>query len=139
MKKNTLKLYRGVIAEDFFMLTPKQKAFHNKIWKEILINRIGNKHQYPNDIDREIQTLQEISRLERQHFTDKKDIATSYAKKSKGILIEISVPLSDQLKKFRLEFQNFGKRKIQFDIVYVINSDELSKNLKKWKLVAKRI
>jgi hypothetical protein len=139
MKKNILKLYRGVIAEDFFLLSPKQKTFRKRIWKEILLKRINKNYEYPENLDKEIQRLLEITRIERQHFTDKKKIAASYAKKSNGILIEISVPLSDLLKKFRLEFQNFGKRKSQFEIVYVVHSDDLLRSSKRWKLKANRI
>jgi hypothetical protein len=137
--KKCLKLYRGVVAEDFLLLSSKQKVFRKQIWSEILLRRLNNNYQYPNDLDKEIQELLLLTRLERQHFTDRKAIASSYAKKANGILIEISVPLEDLVKKFRLEFQNFGKRKTLFDIVYVIQSSELSKNLKKWKLVIKKI
>jgi ABC-type multidrug transport system ATPase subunit len=57
---------------------------------------------------------------------------------NKGKIREEGTP-EDLVKKFRLEFQNFGKRKRLFEIVYVISSDELSKNRKKWKFVTKRI
>ncbi|MGE4133327.1 MAG: hypothetical protein AB7F86_16915 [Bdellovibrionales bacterium] len=61
-----------------------------------------------------------------------------YARKVGGLLVEISVPMADVLKHFDIEFQNFGRRKKQFEIVYCVKGSILAKYGKKWKLKTTR-
>jgi hypothetical protein len=94
--------------------------------------------KYPQQLDRSINALHKNLRLEYQYFTDSKVIAESYARKVGGLLVELSVPLNEVLKHFDIEFQNFGRRKKQFEIVYCVKGSTLAKYGKRWRLKTTR-
>jgi len=133
-----LKLYRGLVSTDFELLSEKKFQESRVVWRRILAKRAAGDFGYPQDMEAEIKKLAHIGRLEKQFFTDNKKIARAYAKAAKGQLVEISVSLTDLVKYFRLEFQNFGTRKKNFEIVYVVDAARLAKNRKKWRLVEER-
>jgi len=138
-KSKTIKLYRGM-ASDVLNLHDrshfnKQKKFLH--W--ILALRSSGKMQYPDFLDEQVQAFEKLLRTERQHFTDDREIARSYAKKNKGILIEVVVPIHEVVKHFRIEFQNYGKRKKKFELVYVVDGSLLKKNSSRWKLKVRHL
>ena len=139
MTKNRLKLYRGLSAEDFSLISEEVLKENKAVWKSLLENRLLGIFDYPLDLDKPIRNLQKNLRLERQYFTDSREIAEGYAKKVGGILVEISVPLKDVLKHFELEFQNFTQRKTNFEVVYCIRGKVLAEHNEKWKLKVKKI
>ena len=112
---------------------------HQKNWKQLLSKRAAADMSYPEELDQTVRKLEKTARLERQHFTDNSAIAKSYARKVGGLLVEIDVSLPEILKYFRLEFQNFSKRKRNFEIVYVVDSKVMAHNRRRWKFTAKRI
>lgn len=129
-----MKLYRGLKTSQFKPYTKDIESQVRSTWASLLMRRAQNDRNYPKDLDAEILVLEKLLRLQRQHFTDNKEIALSYAKSNGGMLLEIDVPLADLIDHFRLEFQNFGKRKTSFEIVYVVEASRLYKNRRKWKL-----
>jgi hypothetical protein len=134
MPKNSLKLYRGISADEFNIASEKLFKENKKVWTSIIERRVKGKFDYPQDLDRAITSLHKNLRLEKQYFTDSKAIAEGYAKKVSGLLIEMTVPLKDVIEHFEIEFQNFGRRKKQFEIVYCVRGSVLGKNSKKWDL-----
>jgi hypothetical protein len=139
MSKDRLKLYRGLSAEDFSLISEEVLKENKAVWKSLLENRLLGIFDYPLELDKPIRNLQKNLRLERQYFTDSKEIAEGYAKKVGGILVEISVSLKDVLKHFELEFQNFAQRKTKFEVVYCIRGKVLAEYNEKWKLKVKKI
>lgn len=139
MKAKYLTLYRGISADQFTSATRKVFAKNKKVWKLILERRLNNDLAYPQSLDREIIELHQNIRLEFQHFTDSKSIAEGYARKVRGLLIEIKVPLKDVISQFELEFQNFGKRKKQFEVVYRVKGSVLAKRAKAWRLQVRQL
>jgi len=129
-----IRLYRGISSDDFKTPTNRQNKITKQKWKSLLERRAQGNYSYPNELNSIILELEMLSRLDYQHFTDNKKIATSYAKKSKGLVIELGVPLIDVMKYFELEFQNFKSRKKQFEIVYRINGTVLNRFSKAWSL-----
>ena len=101
---------------------------NKKLWRSILAKWLLGSIGYPLEMDRDLKRLQKNLRLERPYFADSRDMAEGYAKKVKGILMEISVPLKDVLNHFDLEFQNFTQRKFRFEIVYCVRG--ASQNIK---------
>lgn len=134
MSRRRLKLYRGLSSAEFNLVTDEIFKQNKKVWSSILERRLNRDFNYPHELDRQILTLHKNLRLEYQYFTDSKTIAESYARKVGGLLVELSVPFDDILKDFKIEFQNFGRRKKQFEIVYCVKGSILTKNRKKWKL-----
>lgn len=51
-----------------------------------------------------------------------------------GTLVSLEVPVAELLKLFALEFQNFGSRKKQLELVYVVNGSVLARRAKAWRL-----
>ena len=133
-KYKTIKLYRGIASEVLNLHTRsflyKQKAFLHGL----LALRASGKREYPDLFDQQIQAFEKVLRTERQNFTDDREIALSYAKKNKGILIEVVVPIHEVVKHFRIEFQNYEKRKKKFELVYVVDGALLKKKSSFWKL-----
>ncbi len=129
-----MKLYRGIKSKNFEIFDSKTEKENLSTWSKILEIRSKNIFKHPDDLDDKILRAEKHGKLIHQYFTDNQSIASSYARSTNGILIEINVPKSDVLKFFKLEFQNFSKRKKSFEVVYVIDSKILSKNSKKWKL-----
>lgn len=134
----TLKLYRGLSAEEF-QLASKDLAKRNKAtWSAILEKRARGDFRYPAELDQAILALHRDLRLEYQYFTDTKSIAEGYARKVRGLLVELSVPVADLLAHFDVEFQNFGQRKKRFEIVYAVRGATLARLGAKWKLKVSR-
>lgn len=94
---------------------------------------------YPDPLNDDILAASKLTRLQRQHFTDNREIAASYAKANDGLLVEIDVPISEILSHFTIEFQKFAQRKRSFEVVYVIDAAKLSSLSKKWKLKARSV
>jgi hypothetical protein len=138
MAKKILKLYRGLSSDEFNLATADVFKENKKVWSSILENRLNGDFDYPHELDRPITTLHKNLRLEYQYFTDSKVIAEGYARKVGGLLVELSVPLRDVLKHFDIEFQNFGRRKKQFEIVYCVKGSTLAKYGKRWRLKVQR-
>lgn len=134
MAGKVLKLYRGLSSDEFRLATDKLFAQNKKAWSSIIDRRAKNEFKYPQELDRSITALHKNLRLEYQYFTDSRPIAEGYARKVGGLLVELSVPLKDILKYFDIEFQNFGRRKKQFEIVYCVKGSVLAKHGKRWKL-----
>jgi hypothetical protein len=130
----TLKLYRGLSSSEFNIATEEVFKQNKNSWASILENRLKGDFKYPQNLDRSITTLHKNLRLEYQYFTDSKEIAEGYAKKVGGLLVEIAVPLKDVLEHFDIEFQNFSRRKKNFEIVYCVKGSILAKQGKKWRL-----
>lgn len=132
--KKILKLYRGLSSEEFILATEDVIQQNKKVWAQILDRRIRDTVSYPKELDRSIANLHKNVRLEYQYFTDARAIAEGYARKVGGLLVELSVPLPDVLKHFDIEFQNFGRRKKRFELVYRIKGSVLAAHRKRWKL-----
>jgi|GEM_PF-1610611 len=129
-----MKLYRGIKASEFSLLTPAIAKTLESTWKQILRERSRGNLRYPERHNEKILEAAKLGRLQRQHFTDNREIALAYAKANGGMLVEIDVPVAQVLKNFTLEFQNFSQRKKNFEVVYVVDSSSLSKNSRRWKL-----
>jgi hypothetical protein len=129
-----LKLYRGLSSDEFNLATDDVFKENKKAWASILARRVRRDFEYPQELNRSITALHKNLRLEYQYFTDAKPIAEGYAKKVGGLLVEVSVPVEEVLEFFDIEFQNFGRRKKQFEIVYCIKGSILAKYGKRWKL-----
>jgi hypothetical protein len=82
-----MKLYRGMRAKEFAHFTPEIAASLRATWKEILSDRARGDYTYPDELNAEILEASQLSRLQRQYFTDDKEVALSYAKDQGGILI----------------------------------------------------
>lgn len=136
---SVLKLYRGLSTQEFNLATDDLLAQNRNVWSAILVLRAKGDFEYPHELDNSIRSLHNNLRLERQYFTDSKKIAEGYARKVDGLLLEVSVPLKDLLKYFDIEFQNFGRRKKQFEIVYRVKGASLAKFGQRWKLKTKKI
>jgi hypothetical protein len=129
-----MKLYRGTKAKEFSHFTPDVAAELRNTWDSILTERARGDFGYPDEFNDEILEASRLVRLQRQYFTDDKNIASSYAKENDGTLIEIDLSVADILDHFTIEFQNFAQRKKNFEIVYMVDSSKLYSHAKKWKL-----
>lgn len=129
-----MKLYRGLKSSEFKPYSSEIDNDLKGVWRAILSRRSKGNWSFPEHLAEDVLRAEKLLRLQRQHFTDRKDIALSYAKANKGALVEIEVSQEDILSKFRIEFQNFGRRKKSFEIVYVVDAGILHKQRKKWKL-----
>jgi hypothetical protein len=138
MAGKVLKLYRGLSSDEFNLATDEVFRQNRDTWASILAQRVKGNLNYPPQLDRSISALHKNLRLEYQYFTDSKVIAEGYARKVGGLLVELSVPLRDVLKHFDIEFQNFGRRKKQFEIVYCVKGSTLAKYGKRWRLKVQR-
>lgn len=138
MKRKILKLYRGLSANEFNLASEKVFRENKKVWSAILEYRLKGDLDYPRHLDRSITSLHKNLRLEHQYFTDSKVIAEGYAKKVGGLLVELNVPAKDVLEYFDIEFQNFGRRKKQFEIVYCVKGSLLAKFGKRWGLKVRK-
>jgi len=130
----SIKLYRGLDAAEFKAVTGKSRASNRRVWQAIVSMRATGDFSYPANLDKDINQLHRNLRLERQFFTDNKLIAKAYASKVSGLLVEVTVPVQDVIKHFDVEFQNFGRRRKQFEIVYCVKGALLSKRAKVWKM-----
>jgi hypothetical protein len=131
-----MKLYRGIKAKEFSHFTPESSQQLNDTWQAILKERARGNLAYPDALNDEILAASKLVRLQRQHFTDNKEIAASYADDNDGLLVEIDVPVSEIISHFTIEFQKFAQRRKNFEVVYVIDAAKLSSLSKKWKMKA---
>lgn len=129
-----MKLYRGIKTNSFRLRTPEEERGFQEKWRKILELREKGKFEYPEHFNKEVIELHDQARLSYQHFTDNREIAERYAKNEEGILIEITVPIAEVLEYFTLEFQNYSKRKEQFEITYTVSSDILADKQEEWQL-----
>lgn len=129
-----MKLYRGLKSSEFKIFDASLASHSASVWEKILKMRAKGNFKFPEDLSKDIVELEKTNRLRRQYFTDNKSIALAYAKENHGLLLEIDPGIGDILKNFHLEFQNFGKRKKSFELVYAIDAATLLLNSKKWKL-----
>jgi hypothetical protein len=129
-----MKLYRGLKASEYHSYdTLKQKQVR-KGWDLILSIRSTGNLEYPLHLNKVVTNLNKLQKLTRQIFTDNKEIAERYSKRTKGTLVEIDVPITEIHKHFIIEFQNYTKRKEKFELTYLIKSETLFAHQKKWKL-----
>lgn len=134
-----MKLYRRLKQKDIQLYSP---AIQEKVWgswSEVLQKRERGDLSYPFELDVEILSLEKLGRLSYQHFSDDERTANAYAKREKGAVIEIDVPLADLKRYSILEFQNFSKRKKSFQIVYIVKGSDLHRCSKKWKVKMKKL
>jgi hypothetical protein len=115
-----VKLYRGIKAKEFSHFTPEDSDHLRSTWEAVLTERARGDFNFPDDLNDDLLEASKLVRLQRQHFTDNKKIAFSYAKENDGVLIEIDVSVPDVLDHFTIEFQKFAQRRQSFEIVYVI-------------------
>jgi hypothetical protein len=134
-----MKLYRGIKAQGYLPFTPENSEFLKNTWETLISERAQGDFDYPEELNQDILEASKLVRLQRQYFTDNKEIALSYAKDHEGVLIEIDVSVPDILESFTLEFQKFAQRRQSFEIVYGIDAAKLFSFSKKWKLKAKNI
>ena len=133
-----MKLFRGINADEFSHFSPEVADGLLSTWAKILKRRDRGDFKYPAAINSEILEASKVIRLQRQHFTDNEIIAREYARKNSGLLVELDVPVNDVLKHFTLEFQNFGHRKKNFEVVYVVEASNLFAHAKKWKMKTRK-
>lgn len=129
-----MKLYRGINAQEFSHFTPEIALVLKNTWRSILETRADGDFRYPEEMNEEILEASRLARLQRQNFTDDKDIAFKYAQAKGGVLIEVDVSIDDIVNNFTIELQKFAQRKKSFEIVYVVDSEILFLSAKKWKL-----
>ena len=129
-----MKLYRGIKTTEFLSNSPAERLAIKKLWLQLLQRREKRNFIYPESSNKDLINALHFSRLERQYFTDRKEIAQAYAKSNQGILVEIELPVEEIQKHFRVEFQNFAQRRKSFELVYVVDSPVLEKYSKKWGL-----
>lgn len=134
MPSPTLKLYRGLSSDEFHLATDEVFNGNKSAWAAILTHRAKGDLKYPASLDKSITSLHKNLRLEYQYFTDSKSIAEGYARKVGGLLVELTVPVKDVLEHFDIEFQNFGRRKKQFELVYCVRGSALVRYKKQWRL-----
>ena len=126
-----MKLYRG-LKEDRFKRADRQLlAEHQMLWRDILKARSRGR-QYPEHLDSRITKLYRESKLYRQAFTDCRVTAARYGGAHGGALIELEVPEADVLKYFELDIQNYGRRRLNFEIVYTIEAKVLQRFMQAW-------
>ncbi len=129
-----MKLYRGLKAAEYIEFDSAQFQHYKNDWEELLCERAQGNISFTEELAPVVKRLRQSERLTRQYFTDNEMIAKQYTKSVAGILIQIDVPVSDILKYFTLEFQNYNKRQERLEIVYLVDSLTLSKKKKEWSL-----
>lgn len=131
-----MKLYRGLKSQEITLLSKAEQQKLNQNWRALLARRELGDTSYPEELNAQVAELHANSKLYWQHFTDNKAIAKRYASENKGVLISVDVPLSDIERYFVLEFQNYSKRKHNFEIVYGVRNSDLSDHAKSWQLTS---
>ena len=130
--KSSLRLYRGIKADDFVFDGPAAAKRHDSLWREILEHR-QESGRYPSHLNAEIIRLHGETRLRHQAFSDQRETAERYLSRQGGLLVELEVPLDDILRYFELEIQNYAKRKRSFEIVYTVRSSVLARHAETWR------
>lgn len=129
-----MKLYRGISSEDYNEFDKKHQSTYFNNWEIILAIRESGDMDYPERLNSVIIELYKKEYLNRQYFTDRREIAARYAKETNGVLLNINISVSDILRYFILEFQNYSKRRKVFEIVYIVKGQDLFANAKEWHL-----
>ncbi len=129
-----MKLYRGIASKEFIEHADELDQRMHDGWRTILTVRENGIFSYPEELNDTVIELSKLQVYARQYFTDMKEIAERYAQSEGGSVIEIDVPLNDIEKYFLLEFQNYAKRREQFEIVYQVRGDVLAEHKGEWKL-----
>ncbi len=133
-----MKLYRGLKSEEFREFSNELAAESDALWTAIISRRARGQLSFPVELSSAIRRLERVNRLRKQHFTDHRAIALKYAKLNGGALVEIDVPVSQIVRCFFLEFQNFAKRKKSFEVVYLVDAKVLLQNAAKWRMKVTR-
>lgn len=129
-----IKLYRGLKTDNFIHRGEQIEESFNNGWRKLLEYRSQGDLSYPEELNDLVIEMNKLQQYTRQYFTDRLELAENYAKTEKGILISITVPIEDILNLFIIEFQNYSKRKDQFDVVYIAKGSDLFKKQKEWDL-----
>lgn len=129
-----MKLYRGITSKEYLEHTEEIENRFKEGWKKILTVREGGDLSYPENLNDVVLDLYKTQSLTRQYFTDNKAITEKYIKSEGGLIIEIDVPVDDILNNFIIEFQNYSKRRDQFEVTYLIHGKVLLENKEKWKM-----
>lgn len=129
-----MKLYRGLKSLDYREFDSDLEKELRDGWREVLSLRESGDFIYPENLNKRILKLESISNLTHQNFTDNREIAYSYARNGGGLFLEVEVSMEDLLRYFKMEFQNFSKRRKKFELVYVVSAADLSSNRSKWNL-----
>lgn len=125
-----MKLYRGIASPEYLEHTEEVEGQFKDGWKKILEYREKGDLSYPEELNDTVIELYKTQSLTRQYFTDNKAITEQYG----GVVIEIDVPVEDILNHFIIEFQNYSKRRDQFEVTYLVHGKVLLENKEKWKL-----
>ncbi len=127
-----IKLYRGLKTDSLTIVDQDMASRHAVLWHKILTHRQGST-KYPTDLDNSIAKLHEETRLYRQVFSDCRATAERYLNDSDdGVIVELEVPISELIRHFELEIQNYSKRKQHFEIVYTVRSAVLADHMQSW-------
>jgi hypothetical protein len=129
-----MKLYRGIISKEYIEHNDQTENHFKYGWRKILEYREKGDLSYPEELNDIVIYLYKIQSLTRQYFTDNKRITEKYIKSEGGLIIEIDVPIEDILNYFIIEFQNYSKRRDQFEVTYLVHSKNLLENKSKWKM-----
>lgn len=129
-----MKLYRGITSKEYLEHTSEMENRFKEGWRKILERRVQGDLSYPEELNDIVLELNKTQPLTRQHFTDNKTITENYIRSEDGLLIEIDVPLEDILNYFVIEFQNYSKRRDQFEITYLVQGKVLFEKKNKWKM-----
>ena len=129
-----MKLYRGIKSDEINFFTHSSKEAITSVLLPILKMRSSNNYSYPDELNSQIIKTHQLMRLKDQYFTDRKDIAEVYMRSENGSLIEIDIDEKEILENFKVEFQDFGKRKKDFQLVYRVDGEVLLFNKDKWNL-----
>lgn len=129
-----MKLYRGITSKEYIEHSEQIENRFKDGWRKILEYREKGDLSYPEELNDIVIDLYKIQSLTRQYFTDNKTITEKYIKSEGGVIIEIDVPMEDVLNYFIIEFQNYSKRRDQFEVTYLVHSKNLLENRSKWKM-----
>ena len=128
-----MKLYRGLRTDVFQAFDSELQARATEFWRDILQDRQRAK-DYPEHLNQKIVRLHKDARLQKQAFSDSRQIATRYIAGHRGGLLEIDVSLAEILQHFELEIQNYAQRRQHFEIVYTVQAEVLQHFMQNWHL-----
>ena len=129
-----MKLYRGLKSEQFQLFDEAIERELHDHWQGVVERRERGDFSYREEENAAILRLEKLHRLYHQNFTDNEAIAREYAHAQGGALVTVDVPVPDILEHWKVEFQNFGKRRTKFELVYVVDGRTLARHKDRWKL-----
>lgn len=129
-----MKLYRGITSPEYLEHTEEVESRFKDGWRKILEYREKGDLSYPEELNDIVIELYKTQSLTRQYFTDNKAITEKYIKSDGGLIVEIDVPVEDILNYFVIEFQNYSKRRDQFEVTYLVHGKVLLENKERWKM-----